>query len=252
MQLERWNMSKSNRGWKNWLLWAVAALVSCGTLGAARLTADEARPLRDYWVFLVTGKSAAGVPRDEIQQKQKSHIENFGRLAGLKRLTIAGPMADPQKTLRGIVVVHAVDTNELAEHFVPDPYVSEGFMKVQANEIVHKQGAIALVGSESMLEELRIVVWNRDTAEPGKSAISEADRLAHRNYWQELIKAGQAGVVCEFAADAPRFGVAVMKKEDDEKIRLLLDTDPLVKARLIEYQVMPQFLAKGAVPFSKM
>jgi hypothetical protein len=128
--------------------------------------------------------------------------------------------------------VHAVDTNELAEHFVPDPYVSEGFMKVQANEIVHKQGAIALVGSESMLEELRIVVWNRDTAEPGKSAISEADRLAHRNYWQELIKAGQAGVVCEFAADAPRFGVAVMKKEDDEKIRLLLDTDPLVKARL--------------------
>jgi len=74
-------------------------------------------------------------------------------------------------------------------------------MKVEANEFVLRPGALDLVEAESKLEELRIVVWNWGSLEKEARAISEADRLSHRKYWNDLIKAEQAGVVCEVALD---------------------------------------------------
>ena len=80
---------------------------------------------RDYFVFLTTGKSTQGIAADVIQQQQVAHLDNFGRLAKLGSLTVAGPCVDPNKSTRGIVVVHANSVNDAESKFATDPYVSE-------------------------------------------------------------------------------------------------------------------------------
>ncbi len=60
-------------------------------------SATAADDVQDYFVFLTTGKSTQGISTEIIQQKQASHIENFGRLAKLGSLTAASGLRNSQK-----------------------------------------------------------------------------------------------------------------------------------------------------------
>jgi uncharacterized protein YciI len=46
---------------------------------------------------------------------QAAHLANFGRLQKAGKLFTAGPLADPQRKMRGIVVVKAADLKSLSE-----------------------------------------------------------------------------------------------------------------------------------------
>jgi uncharacterized protein YciI len=87
------------------------------------------------FMFFTTGKSVADVPREELTALQKRHIENLERLyhAGLSPL--AGPLADPDKKRRGIVLLNLKGTEAVREHFQPDPYVTQGFMQIEAHKV---------------------------------------------------------------------------------------------------------------------
>ena len=105
-----------------------AAIIACGL--CLTTSAQEAKSEGDsksrYWIFLVTGKSAAGVPKEEIAAKQKAHIDNFKRLAEQKVLFAAGPMADPAKTKRGIVLIEAESLEAAKAEYARDPYNAAG------------------------------------------------------------------------------------------------------------------------------
>lgn len=223
---------------------SITALFCAYTITNRPAAAINVEP-QQFWVFLVTGKSAAGVAKDEIQMKQQAHLDNFKRLAEAKLLQAAGPMADPAKKLRGIVVVTADEERKLSDHFQPDPFVTEGFMTLEPNRIVERIGELTLDLSSTELDELRIVVWNRkDGAKKSDDAAA-----AHHAYWTKHHASGQLGFLAQFAADAHRFGIAVLPKESDEKLKSLLNGDPLVRDGFLTYQVMPQFLSKGCVKF---
>ena len=66
-----------------------------------------------FWVFLTTGKSTKGVEKEEVEKMQAEHLANFKRLAEEEKLLLAGPLADPEKKLRGIVVLKAKNQNDL-------------------------------------------------------------------------------------------------------------------------------------------
>jgi uncharacterized protein YciI len=212
--------------------------------------AAEAPPLK-FWIFLTTGKPTTGVPTEEIRAKQASHIANFRRLAELKLLLAAGPMDDPAGVLRGIVVLSGNDPLQLAEYFVPDPYVSEGFMKTEVNPVEEMDGAFALPVDPAGMEELRIAVWDRENTDRISQAELAAAIETHRDYWKKQRTAGRLAVRCLFRADAPRFGIAILSSAGEDQVRQWLDEDPLVRQKVIRYQVMPQYLAKGVVSFEE-
>ena len=115
-----------------------------------------------FWIFLTTGKkSSSDYKREEIEEMQKKHLDNFKRLANAGKLLVAGPMADPNKKLRGIVVLKMKDTSRLTEMFKPDPFVSNGLMDIDIcpAELVH--GKVNLKGLDDGFDELRLVAFGK-------------------------------------------------------------------------------------------
>lgn len=210
--------------------------------------------------FLVTGKSTEGVDKEVIAQKQKAHIDNFKRLAGENLLFMAGPMADPEKYLRGIVMVAGHDRSTIDTYFEPDPYVSEGFMKLEIHPIAEMDGETSLNVEPNAMEELRIAIWQRDdpTKLSGKgtlpqgeteSSIREKIEKEHLQYWKGLRDAGKVALRLRFVVGSNRYGMVLLKSGDDEGNKAILDKDPMVRDHWLKYQIMPQYLGKGAVRF---
>lgn len=201
-----------------------------------------------YWCFLVTGKSAAGVPKEELAAMQKAHIENFKRLAGQKELFAAGPLADPTKIKRGIVYVTAESEEKLPSLFEPDPYVTKGYMKIEASEIVKMDGSTKINLEEQALDELRIAVLDRAVGGAGSSeAEVKAAQQSHEDYWTKWRAAKKVALRCRFTEKSPHFSIIIFPKSDDAEIKKLLDGDPMVATKMINYALMPQYLMKGAV-----
>ena len=86
---------------------------------------------RWYFIFLETGRPT---PDDKaaVQKMQQGHLDNFVRLHAEGRLFAAGPLRDPARIKRGIVVAKAASRDELQHYFDPDEYVREGYMTVNA------------------------------------------------------------------------------------------------------------------------
>lgn len=228
------------------------------TVGLLLLAAASSAPGQDasakpaakkqFWIFLVTGKSSAGVSKEEIAAKQKAHIDNFKRLAEAKSLFLAGPMADPAKIKRGIVLVAAEDEKQLPDLFKPDPYVSEEFMKLDVSEIEKMDGKTVVDFAATEMETLRIAVLDRAVGGAGKSdAELKASTQAHEEYWTKWRAAKKVALRCKFTDKSPHFSILIFPESDDDEIKKLLDGDPMISTKLLNYSLMPQYLMKGAV-----
>jgi uncharacterized protein YciI len=224
--------------------------VSCFNTSIGNLRAQSSeKSSTEYFVFLTSGKSAKDVPADKLQTKQQAHVGNFGTLAKENKLTLAGPMGDPKKFLRGVIMVNAPDVSTMEKYFDADPYVKEGFMKLEVNAIRKRIGDPSVLIKPEGLEELRIVVWDYAEADKQNRKIADDVLAEHEKHWQELQATGRVGLICRFEKDAPRFGIAILDSIPDTQIEEWLNTDPLVAQKLITFQLMPQYLSKGALTF---
>ncbi len=192
-----------------------------------------------YWVFLTTGKPTAGVPQEEIADMQAAHLQNFGRLAQAGKLLTAGPMKDPDATLRGIVVLQAKDLDELNAMFAQDPYVTQGYMNVESHHAELSVGKFTTKLNEQGLDELRIAVIS---SESQTGSLPEADITALRE-----ASDIQTAMVASFSGESARRGCIIFRSTDDEQIKTALDRLSSIQIGKLSYALMPQFLGKGAL-----
>jgi uncharacterized protein YciI len=85
-----------------------------------------------YFAFLKKGPNRKEGDGDtpEIQELQKAHIANINRLAGLKKLIVAGPFGD-SGDLRGIFVFRVASLKEAQELCATDPMVKIDRLRVE-------------------------------------------------------------------------------------------------------------------------
>ena len=205
---------------------------------------------RDYFVFLTTGKSTQGIAADIVQQKQAAHIENFGRLAKLGSLTVAGPCSDPNKKTRGIVVISADSIADAESKFEPDPYVSEGFMKAELHQYETIAGKLLLVTEVKSMEESVIAIISRGpkwTEKSQDASIASKYALFAKNQFDE----GKLGFAAQFSSksnnESGRVAVMIYRGNDVEAVKKTLDANELVHDEQVRFQAFPQYLAKGAI-----
>jgi uncharacterized protein YciI len=193
---------------RNWCLAALALLTACST------PAPAPAPPGDLWfIFLETGRPT---PPDKaaVAAMQTGHIENFKRLFGLGQLLSAGPLADPGKAKRGIVVVRADSLATLTGYFAPDVYVRDGYMLLNARRAVahrplHTEGIDA-----SRIEEVRIVLIGR----PSWPDPAAAQRQA---LLRQLVDAGTLGAWYTLA-DGPVAEVLLARGTDTAALQAAL------------------------------
>lgn len=161
-----------------------ATLATALTTGLAR--AADAPPIDapSWFVFLETGRPTPADP-PAVQAMQRGHIDNFKRLFALGQLQAAGPMADPARLKRGIVVLRAHSLADLQAYFQPDDYVREGYMTLNAVPATARQPLHTTGIDASKIEEVRIALLPRP--EPDTQA---SQRLA---CLQARVAAGTVG-----------------------------------------------------------
>ena len=212
-------------------------------------TATAADEAKDYFVFLTTGKTTQGIATEIIQQKQASHLENFGRLAKLGSLTAAGPCADPDKKTRGIVVIHADSVADAESKFGPDPYVSEGFMKAELHQYEVIAGKLHLITEVTSMEESVIVILSRKPVvkQPTEELIASNLSILAKKQFEE----GKLRFAAQFRKqsnnDSGRIAVMIFRGKEIAAVRKTLEANDLVRDELVTFQAFPQYLAKGAL-----
>jgi uncharacterized protein YciI len=169
---------------------APLAALATATLLAGCGTPRAAAPVDDTWFIFLEGGKALPPDKDALAAMQRGHLDNFRRLFALGRLQAAGPLADPGRAKRGIVVMRAADAAELARHFEPDAYVRDGYMTLNARRAIARQPLHTDGIDASRIEEARIVLIGRPTATGVAAGAAAAQR--HR-LLRGLVDAGTLG-----------------------------------------------------------
>jgi uncharacterized protein YciI len=219
------------------LICSLLALTFITATALAQETPDK-RP--SWFIFLETGKPT---PADKaaVQKMQAGHIENFKRLHGERKLFAAGPLADPTRKQRGIVVVKANTKKELLSYFGPDDYVREGYMTVNAERCVVHQPLNSEGIDPAGIEEVRIVQITRPEKKP-----TRRERQANEEFLQSVVKQGTAGAWYTLEA-GPRAEVLFCRTTNTATLESVFAEVPTVKAGKTSALIWPQWLSKGVV-----
>jgi uncharacterized protein YciI len=200
-------------------------------------------PRQDYWVFLTTGAPTTNFDRQQVETMQAEHLTNFRRLHSMDRLVAAGPLADPDRQLRGIGFVRAKDAAELAEFFRPDPFVQNQLLKLEAFPVAAQIGQFNSGFSIGEMEEFVCAVFR-------PVAGAEIDSDTARTSWEQLQALQQPDklrLAMRFtpSAESEYLGVAVFKKQDDGQIAAWLKDLAAVEQSQMEFSLLPLYMSRG-------
>lgn len=218
-----------------------ASLAFALMLTAASCFAGETADKRPTWfIFLETGKKTPD-DKEAVQKMQMGHIQNFKRLFGEKKLFAAGPLSDPSKKKRGIVVVKANTQKELLTYFQPDDYVREGYMTVDARRsVVHKPLNSEGIDPEG-IEEVRIVQITRPPKKPTRKQKRENDA-----FLQTLVDKGTVGAW--YTLESGNVAEVLFCHTTDTKaLEATFAESPLVKVSQATALIWRQWIGKGVV-----
>lgn len=213
--------------------------LTVATRPAPALDAPDTRAT--WFIFLETGKKTPD-DKEAVLKMQKGHIANFEKLHGEKKLFAAGPLADPSRTKRGIVVVKANTREEYTAYFAADDYVREGYMTLNAEKAtVHR--ALRSEGIDpSGIEEVRIVQITRPTA-PATPAETGADHA----YLRDLLDRGVVGAWYTLEGGSVA-EVLFCRSTDTAQLETAFASLPSVRAAKSRALIWPQYIGKGVVP----
>lgn len=192
-----------------------------------------------WFIFLETGRPTPD-DREAVMAMQRGHIDNFKRLFAEGKLLAAGPMADPARSKRGLVVVRASTHAELMGYFQPDAYVREGYMQVKAVPALARRAVYTEGIDATRVEEIRIVLIGRPTAAP-----DAATAQARRALLQGLVERGAVGAWYTLQA-GPVAEVLLARSTDTAMLEAAL-VPYAAPADGIAVQVWRQWISPGVV-----
>ncbi len=217
---------------------ALTAMTTMATLTTALTPAraQTATAPRWWFIFLESGKP---VPDDKaaVEAMQRGHLDNFKKLVGEGKLFAAGPMRDPSRQKRGIVVVQAPDRETLLSYFQPDEYVREGYMVVNAQPATVHQALHHTGIDPNGIEENRIVLFTRAEAQ---------DKAAVPVFLKRALDEGAIGAWYSLE-DGPIGEVAFMRGTDETALRRTMAEYPGLSDQRVTMKIWPQWLGKGVL-----
>ncbi|GAB4454321.1 MAG: hypothetical protein OHK0029_08740 [Armatimonadaceae bacterium] len=194
------------------------------------------------FMFFTSGKSAADVPREQLMALQKAHIGNLERLYKEGVSPLAGPLSDPDKKRRGIVLLNIKHAHETPRHFESDPYVKQGYMKVEAYPV---RVPVMDIGKpeESAIAEHTIALLQAN--EPVSDAVL-------REWEERLIRLPRSErprlLVVRRDSREPLAMVALFVESDAAKVEAVLASIAPKEPKRGEWKVWKQWLSKGVLP----
>lgn len=199
-----------------------------------------------FWIFLTTDKTTEGIDRSEIAKMQEAHLGNFRALQKAGKLLTAGPMADPDKKRRGIVVLTATDSKTLPSLFELDPLVKQGFLAVDPSPMEIAVGSFSKDADPNKFAEYRLVVLEKSASEDQEiDDKTKSKNLSYCNSIHDAERLCFAGWLND--PKRSRRGILIFRKLEDTKLKPLLDDLPAVKSSKWSATTYPLYMTDGIV-----
>jgi len=179
-------------------------------------------PEARWFVFLVRADGPRPKDTAKLQAMQDAHIGNLQKRYAEGKLAAAGPVSDPTKHRRGIVVLGVGSLKDVMACFETDPYVQGRLMRVEAHRWETPAKGFVAVASDAKMSEYRIV------------------RIALKDKSPFPVIPG--GVGGKFAGE--QMGVILVSTTDEASLRRTLDASPAVKAGA-SYDIIPLYMSDG-------
>ena len=179
------------------------------------------------FMFFTSGaKSAQSVSKEELTRLQKAHIDNLKRLYAAGVSPLAGPLADPEKKKRGIVLLRLKRLEDMPEQFRPDPYVRDGFMNTEPHRM-----SISLLEigrpAETGISEHTIALIESTEGGGGGDPRETPDLMR----LEKLPAAQRPRILLRRADPKDRlFAVAVFASSKTDEVQALLQQDRLLRS----------------------
>jgi uncharacterized protein YciI len=195
---------------------------------------------RFWFCFLETGKPTPP-DKEAVAKMQKAHLDNFGKLFNEGKLFAAGPLADPSKKKRGIIVLKGNGRKDLDPYFAGDPYVAEGYMTLNAVPCKVRKALGTTEIDPNGIEEVRIILLTRP-----RQPLTKKEQKASDAYLQSLIDGKQIGAW--YSLDSGEFSeIMFARTTDDAMLKSLMMLHPSFKESRVEFHVWKQYLGKGVL-----
>lgn len=189
---------------------------------------------RLWWIFLVKGDKSSPPDPVERQKRQDGHIANFKVQFAAGRLISAGPLADPTKVRRGIVVLKVPTGADVLKCFETDPYVQEGIMKVVARPWDAPHHGIHTTGIDAeKVVENRLAVLSGELTDADRAWLDARAEAHELNGWGRLGEPGPPQAIVLFEGTTDR--------------EPLLKRVPGVASGKVSYEVIPLWQSPGVL-----
>jgi len=202
------------------------------------------------FVFLNTGISPKdkGITDEEVRKMQAQHVGNFGTQFNLGKLMAAGPLGPGGKT-RGIVVLAVHTPEQIAECFKPDPYVQNRIleaethpwlvdvMKFSTPKVPFKMGQYTLCTVKKGAN------WKSSWA-----AVTSDSMLGLFRSVKKDARSGELLISGPFTDTGEKLGVMLFNSTNKADIQARLETEPCVKRKEVQVELVEQYLGKGTFP----
>ncbi len=181
-------------------------------------------PEARWFVFLVRDDGPRPKDPAKLQAMQDGHIGNFQRRYAEGKLVTAGPVGDPSKHRRGIVVLGVKTRQEVTACFEGDPYIEGRIMRIEAHRWATPPVGFVVAPDPNKMAEYRLIRITLKGKEPFPT-----------------IPGGVGG---QFAGES--MGVILISSTSDQEIHRALDASPAVRAGAT-YDIIPLYLSAGSL-----
>ncbi|MBL8066951.1 MAG: hypothetical protein JNM28_00710 [Armatimonadetes bacterium] len=203
-------------------------------LGITMAAQDVKLPPMETVTLLIfkRGTRPQGITEEALEEMQKGHIANLGRLFNERKSPCAGPFDDGGDD-RGIVILQ-LPKDKVAAEFESDPFVKNGLLKLELYSWMAPKGLFTYEWVEGKTKMIRgTLAWVKEGPHYGEMKGDEFNKAmaGHINHNLDLMRNGDAGLVGPAADKNERGrGFYLFLTDSDEKIDKLNAADPLLKA----------------------
>jgi len=202
-----------------------------------------------WWVFLVSGEGGVEFSGEQMQDMQKLHRANLGRLQREKKSVVAGPF-DTKGPRRGIVLLRGAafkDKDAVLAEFKNDPFVQNGVLEVQVFKWMTLKDAIHEVKEGAKMKQYVFVIYNRPKNRPEfDDEFSEKTQAAHIAYNFEMMEKHKLMVAGPFEDGGRMRGILIFDRTDMDEVKKIVGADPWVKAGGLDAEYLTLWAAQGA------
>ncbi len=170
------------------------------------------------WVFLNTNPDKEELPKEEVEDLQRRHLENIGKLANEGKLLVAGPF----NSGGGIFILNTKDREEAKSWILTDPAIRANRYRLEMFEWTPRTGSACLASLDAEMQERTFV---RYVPHITKFNVQKSPELylEHDNYLKNHVIS--KNVITEGIFDNNDGGILIFKDDPDKE---LIMSDPTV------------------------